>query len=328
MKKIILHIGFGKTGTSSIQKALLSQSEILNSRGVLYPKTGLGNSNHHYKLANMTDIITNSDRELYNDLITEIESSSCDKIIISSEHFSFVKPNFVVFIKDCLKDYDVNILFYVRPQLKLIESTYLQFIKENLDYAFSIKEFFNIHKYSFDFMRRIAPWIKSFGEDKITAILFDKNIIGNDACLNFFDINNISYLRKKYKPTSANPSLIAEFHDFILFFDQGKSLTKLELEIERLIANFIHIEKNENELSNDLNFYDLKTIILLDLDIKDKRKVLINKLLGYSLVLKKSSNLKLINKELEEEINLLYSDSNLLFSNKFLNEEEKNILNK
>ncbi|MGV6852729.1 MAG: hypothetical protein ACWA5R_11220, partial [bacterium] len=47
MKKVILHIGTPKTGTSSIQRWLYQHSETLLELGILYPRTGRQGVAHH-----------------------------------------------------------------------------------------------------------------------------------------------------------------------------------------------------------------------------------------------------------------------------------------
>jgi len=78
--KIYIHIGFGKTGTTSIQDSLYRNNELLSSQGFLYPKTGLRGTGHH----NLCKYSPHEGGE-FNALVKEIEAQNSSTVIISSE---------------------------------------------------------------------------------------------------------------------------------------------------------------------------------------------------------------------------------------------------
>jgi hypothetical protein len=122
-RKIFLHIGFGKTGTTSIQKTLLENRYALLNKGVLYPSTGIVDGAHRGLFPlNHNEL----DVGIFSELISEIEKSESEKVVLSSENMSFLNESYVEKISGCFENFDVRVIFYVRNQVSLIESSFLQ----------------------------------------------------------------------------------------------------------------------------------------------------------------------------------------------------------
>lgn len=85
-KTIYLHIGIGKTGTSSIQKFLYLNRDKLLDDNTLYPLSGIQNY-AHFKLAELgQESFSEETLSLYNDLLEEIKfQKNINKIILSTE---------------------------------------------------------------------------------------------------------------------------------------------------------------------------------------------------------------------------------------------------
>lgn len=221
-KTIYLHIGFGKTGTTSIQKTLLNNYDKLLSCSVLYPKTGIVDGCHHglaiLGLDNMTDDIHNK----YKYLIEEIEYSNCEKVILSSENFCFVKDSYVKEIHEYFKNYECNIIFYYRNQIDLIESTYLQWIKDKGNYN-NIESFFEEHYNAFDFNLRVYSWKKYFRQNHFYFRLFDSSIIGENVVDDFMQLINITCDINK-EMAFYNLSLLPDFSKIAVNINNSKVL--------------------------------------------------------------------------------------------------------
>ena len=162
MKKLILHIGRHKTGTSSIQQVLFSSREILKKIGILYPITGIRGFGHHifserYRRANAYD----NDSALYNqdvykELIQEISLSSCQTIIISSEFFQNCCPHR---IKKLFKGFDVTVVCYFRNKLDYTTSAWVQKIQAT-DYSQSLRDF--AREFNLSYSGFFEQWTSAF----------------------------------------------------------------------------------------------------------------------------------------------------------------------
>jgi len=261
-KKIYIHIGFGKTGTSAIQSLFSNRRVALLEQGFLYPETGLQGDVHHALAPLGADTISKSTRTLYDQLLKEMADSKADKVIISTEHFTFVKPTYVEDIKSMLAGFEIKIVFYVRTQESLIQSAFLQWQKVGDDYQGGVELFFRKHKAGFDFMKRIAPWANCFGEESIIARLYERTLIGDDVCRDIALVLGIEGLefgvRKK-----ENISLRPEFSALVNLMDNTgvsrEDRTKIINELLRL-SEYFDATKKGSLISSDLrkeisNFY-------------------------------------------------------------------------
>lgn len=217
-RTIFLHIGFGKTGTTSIQKTLLTNRDLLLKRRILYPRTGIVDGGHHELALVGVEEFSVSLRELYQDLINEIESSDAEQILISSENFCFMKEEYINSIFSFLNNYNIKIIFYIRNQADLIKSSYLQWIKVGASPVYkNINEFWRAHKNSFIFQNRLIPYIAHCERESFNIQIFDKETTGNDVVQHFLK-NNLSIERSQLLPIEilVNESLVEEFIDFAM----------------------------------------------------------------------------------------------------------------
>ena len=148
----------------------------------------------------------------------------------------------------------MNIIFYIREQTKLIESTYLQWQKVGSDYGKNINSFYSLHKKSFDFIERIKPWGDSFGGENIHARVYDKRMIGSDVFKDFSTVIGLD--AQKIPEIRENQSIIAEFSRLIESMDslleiEKSSREKLVREIVRLSEKF-RTSSKEKIISEEL----------------------------------------------------------------------------
>ncbi|MDO9188747.1 MAG: hypothetical protein Q7U24_02670 [Sulfurimicrobium sp.] len=146
-KTIILHIGSPKTGTTSIQKYIHSNSDQLAQNGYFVPK-GLHAElplsllhDHHRSKGLMWPTFwplpeSNSD-EVWSQVRQQIERAGCSKIIISAENFCELadfndddgSDPFGFKLKSYLSGYEIKVLVYVRPLAEHANSMYKELIK-------------------------------------------------------------------------------------------------------------------------------------------------------------------------------------------------------
>lgn len=185
MKTIYLHVGNFKTGTSAIQKFCSDHRRELLRLGYDYIKSARPRSNptNHGKLP--ISLIMQYERNKptwYDDkesfqqiskaVIDEIEESSANNIIISSEEFyripgckASTMENATTDLRAIFLKYDVKVIMYVRRPLDMLKSWYNQINKSNMP----IRRFADFFYYMNTFLLLPQPnavfWRNCFGAE-------------------------------------------------------------------------------------------------------------------------------------------------------------------
>lgn len=128
-KRIWLHIGATKTGTTAFQSFCAMHAHALEREGILYPETGrAGVAHHRLAWAVNPQGPTEAAEKLYGDLFREIGRSDATDIVISSEVF-FIRTA-VDRLAGFLTGHDVRILVFLRRQDEWSELMYAQYVKQ------------------------------------------------------------------------------------------------------------------------------------------------------------------------------------------------------
>lgn len=243
MKKVYLHIGRHKTGTSSIQNFVVENLPLLKNHNILYPESGRVGVAHHaiadmcsYQRERQNDAIIDFENiSIIKDLQSEIDNSDGD-ILISSEAFQNSNPTQ---IKKIFHKYDVQILVYLRNQIDYLASSYAQKVWAT-NYCKSMEEYFESN-FNVDYFDFLMNWERSF-PGKISVSLYDKNrLLENDVVVDFFanmlnkkDSTFLSVVQNR-KTINSNPSLTRKLLSFKLKYNQSNSYSSLTEKEERIM---------------------------------------------------------------------------------------------
>jgi len=136
MKKIFIHCGLYKTGTTSLQKFLFDNRDQLKKQGLLYPNAGIPvNSKAQHHIARELDPAVLSDPKTgtINQLLQEIKQFS-GNVAISSEFFAdhLIYPRRWSYLLSHLKaiDYRPVLIIYLRDLFSFFESLYMQLLRD------------------------------------------------------------------------------------------------------------------------------------------------------------------------------------------------------
>lgn len=219
--EIIFHIGFHKTGSSSIQQFFHKNRELFKERfQILYPKSLVVGFAHHglvwsikkSSLALHYGFISDAEKLL--ELISEIKEINLAKIIISSEFLSNLTEEDIETIKKQLCQYlefQSKIIIYSRRQDITIESLYSQNIK-----TFETKEKRILKDYLnqiwintlLNYYNLLSSWQEAFPEAQIIPRVYDRTLFpeGN-VILDFLSVLGIDMPEAREYKIEANPSL-------------------------------------------------------------------------------------------------------------------------
>jgi len=241
IKKIVIHAGMHKTGSSSIQNALvnLSNEENLNAHGYTYPRE-LG-ENHSRVLFNLfnepmrgqyrSNIINGYDAKRIDKLkkqsIEHLKNIVCHKeaetLILSAEDIvAFTDKelkNMKIFIQEELDIADFKIILYIRnPVSYYISATQTRAILEG-----ETVDFENINKGEIGSYKTIAKRItEAFGEAHTHIYKFEDVLKQYSGPVHHF-LHILGFVQEeieKFEINKMNESQCQEVVDFFSFFNK------------------------------------------------------------------------------------------------------------
>jgi hypothetical protein len=259
MKTIYLHVGNFKTGTSAIQKFCSNNRSKLLKCGYDYIKSArprFNNTNHGKLPLSLLRELGGYIPKWYNEIndfqcvskavIEEIESSSCDNIIISSEEFYRIPGQNTTIVqsaanelRDAFSDYNVQVVMYVREPLEMAKSWYNQANKPNVPTRRFMDFFYYMNTSLLLPQMNATFWRGCFGADCL--ILEPYGLTGAKHIQRFFELIEAEVPFVKRAPAT----LI------------NKKRNKKTLELDR-IARITRI-KDEKERATYLDSFVLKS---------------------------------------------------------------------
>lgn len=238
MGKLIVHIGYPKTGTTALQKFFTeNRQELLQSYKVLYPQAGSSEGeskvSSHFPIAfslNIPPIFcgrrgfklvsTIPYDEMVAFLIQEFRASEPDITVLSSEHFVFVPPKkFVESLRVLSSEFEeIEILVYLRRQDFFLESFYKQLIKdESVRLYDDIWVFFqHVSQYA-DYFRYISEIEERISSRniRITPLIYDRKVLLCENIVSDFIGRvlrlNINAFKQHYHENSSISAMSALF---------------------------------------------------------------------------------------------------------------------
>ena len=207
-----LHIGLPKTGTSSLQKMLITHESKLKEINYIYPKSGRWNDGSHHEVALAFGVKQNAGDgklthkkfakpvntvEIQKGLITEIESTSDYSTIILSSEFFGISQCSNLLIDFCKQYFDVIDLFIcLRRQSDLFESLLSQVIKNpNACFTDSKRKIFTNNMQFFNYFELLNHWEEKLKPDSINIFRYKiesvKDIL--NSLISTFDWDQVEF---------------------------------------------------------------------------------------------------------------------------------------
>lgn len=184
MKRLVIHIGAHKTGTTALQRCFDANSAQLEQAAVIYPRTNWYHHSQHrlaFALQRKKDPTTGKAV----DLDTEIDALNAvvdaapgeSRIMISSEALFALRPRAIATLRDRLTTDAVEIVAFVRSPDKLLLSLYNQMAKgpEN---QFSktlsavLKAPRELHR-DLDMRKCVEAWVSAFGRENVHLLCYE-----------------------------------------------------------------------------------------------------------------------------------------------------------
>jgi hypothetical protein len=201
-KKIFLHIGLHKTGSTTIQHGLHKNSNLLLRHGYNVPTTGVtihGNAGQHNVVwEELGDKRFIESAGTMRDLIAEIEHSKEETIILSSEEFCLLRPPQINSVYEKLSPYgEIFVVVYLRRQDTWMLSVWAELVKQGF-VILSFLEWAKKNMHFGDFYNRLEPWDRIVGQQKMRVRTLDREYLSDHVFIDFLktcDINDIDGIK-------------------------------------------------------------------------------------------------------------------------------------
>tara|TARA_Y100000588_G_scaffold394892_1_gene518118 strand:- start:3677 stop:4657 length:981 start_codon:yes stop_codon:yes gene_type:complete len=125
-KRLYLHVGPHKTGTTVIQKACIDNRNLLEQSNVKYPEMYFNHLGHH----GLVDAIRG--RKITDEDVSEIAELNCD-ILLSSENFINLAAEGFEYFKSKFCDFTIEVIFSWRRSSHKMYSMWQESIKQGSD---------------------------------------------------------------------------------------------------------------------------------------------------------------------------------------------------
>ena len=173
-----LHIVTVKTGTTTIKKFLLENTERFSVNGFCFSRL-LGREENMGKDA-MLDSIQGINWKIKQSIRREMENVKCRKALFSTEglHANCRSKDDVLLVLSFFRDLGflkIKIVVYLRRIEDLVPSLYSQIIKHNFIES-SLPEMSKKYRFYHDCdYKTVQTWLDVFGKESLIVRLFDKN---------------------------------------------------------------------------------------------------------------------------------------------------------
>tara|TARA_B100001093_G_scaffold149529_1_gene142250 strand:- start:7709 stop:8776 length:1068 start_codon:yes stop_codon:yes gene_type:complete len=213
IKRLVIHLGDCKTGSTSIQSILSNKSyksEQPDSK-IEYPCVF-----NHSRLVKSLDTkkFSHQKEKIFTNINRRFHQSNADVGIISAEQFEFSDPEI---LKNALSTYlpdfasNIQLIAYIRPHADRILASYAERVKKGA-FIGSPSQFLDVlkEKKILSYAPRIKRWKDSFGEKYQVRPFTSSALLNGDVVHDFFFTifthNEFSFL----EPTRHNESVTVE----------------------------------------------------------------------------------------------------------------------
>jgi hypothetical protein len=192
VKRLFLHIGTPKSGTTSIQRTLCAFSDSRDEPELYYPKSGrrarrlVGHHNLAYELYDPSKYEASLGG--WADLAEELETVESEVAFLSSEAFrGFLAPVTAAKLRKLFSHLDNRVVLYLRPQWSYLESGYNQLFRFGRFHDSALAFYEGTGGRILDYRSYIEAWQKSMGKENVICLPFTPELMRDGVVTHLID---------------------------------------------------------------------------------------------------------------------------------------------
>ena len=219
-KRLILHVGQPKTGTSTIQDFLAhTRRRLWREAGVLYPQTGRQGAAHHriaalFLPAGSAGWIPREDAvSLRSNLDEEIAQTATDTVVISSE--ALFNARSITDVRSFFDGFTVEILVILRRQDRWLDSLYQHQLKVG-ETELEPAAWLAARQSTLDYATRVGRWADVFGDARVHIGVFEPANLADGLMAFFFRTAGLSVPAVPYERPARNERLSRDALAYLL----------------------------------------------------------------------------------------------------------------
>ncbi len=225
MRRLYLHIGYPKTGTTALQAFLAANGPALAAQGVLYPRAGRllrggGLDDAHYGASfalglgvydRPADVALPDD--IGAEIAAEAAAAGAGSVVVSSEYFATATPADRARVREAFAGFEVRVVCYLRRHDDALESAYAQSVKTVADPPWGESvEGYVVHElglgtFSYDYLGMLRQWAQVFGAAAIVVRPYEREQNQPDIAADFLRVIGVADGPGFVRPPRANPSI-------------------------------------------------------------------------------------------------------------------------
>jgi hypothetical protein len=296
-KKVILHVGLHKTGSTSIQLNCKLYAEQLLNAGIYYPKFSSDNWENHsvplslicqdkpwYKNHSLNSLYDSNETAMLaalamrNFLMSELIGNNSKKILFSAEDISGFTLEELENLKSILSDFDeleFEIIMYVRHPINSILSNAQELVRAGVHSLSHIFEQGNIQNAE----QKIKNLQSIFGPECIQVYNFDEVVADfNDVTAHFFKLLECSHIETEQVIANSASSLekilvLSAINSYgvkyVRLLNEHLPNDGTKISADTKLENYFWLSS-----SNDVDFLDINFGIVFNKKINDDMQII------------------------------------------------------
>jgi hypothetical protein len=186
-RRLLLHIGPHKTGTTAIQGAMHKARKKMRNQGVVYAGKVRQHQMAALAVTGGKGLLGDrpADRKDWDDLVSEVQAAPDSRVIVSSEFFDGADDDVAAMVVDELGGDRVHVVVTLRPLAKILPSAWQQYVRNRLRHSYDdwLEAMFNTPPYGMPtvtFWQRhhhdvlVERWAKVVGPERLLVIVVDE----------------------------------------------------------------------------------------------------------------------------------------------------------